>query len=323
MLGVLVATDAVPAGWANVVATAVGTVPSFELNRRWVWGKTGAGRCSPRSGPFAALSFAGLVLSTARGQRRGGMGRRPTARRRAAHPGRRGRERRVLRLAVGRCSSSILDRLLFASGAARPRGRRSERHRPGAGITARRVIRPRRPQCARIDPTAPPNQDLSMTLRLRLVIALAVLVTVGLASSASPPTPSTRARSTSGSTTRSARRSPLVAAQLASRRASTRQHGPATRSLHAAPTARPRRSSCRPAPTASCATASGAVLATVQASSDGSQPKLPTDLHVTDANRRLFTTARRRGRATGACYVDPPPTRRGRRPSSSRCRRPR
>ena len=30
-----------PAGLANVIATAVGTVPSFELNRRWVWRKTG------------------------------------------------------------------------------------------------------------------------------------------------------------------------------------------------------------------------------------------------------------------------------------------
>ncbi|HEY0398177.1 MAG TPA: bifunctional glycosyltransferase family 2/GtrA family protein, partial [Acidimicrobiia bacterium] len=36
VLGVLVATGTLSAGWANVVATAVGTIPSFELNRRWV-----------------------------------------------------------------------------------------------------------------------------------------------------------------------------------------------------------------------------------------------------------------------------------------------
>ncbi|HSS08396.1 MAG TPA: GtrA family protein, partial [Acidimicrobiales bacterium] len=41
ILGTLVATNATTAGWANVVATAVGTVPSFELNRRWVWKKRG------------------------------------------------------------------------------------------------------------------------------------------------------------------------------------------------------------------------------------------------------------------------------------------
>ena len=39
-LTLLVGTDAVTAGWANVIATGVGTVPSFELNRRWVWGRS-------------------------------------------------------------------------------------------------------------------------------------------------------------------------------------------------------------------------------------------------------------------------------------------
>jgi putative flippase GtrA len=64
MLGVLVATDTLPAGWANVVATAVGTVPSFELNRRWVWGKRGRRSVLAEIGPFCVLSFAGLALST-------------------------------------------------------------------------------------------------------------------------------------------------------------------------------------------------------------------------------------------------------------------
>jgi putative flippase GtrA/glycosyltransferase involved in cell wall biosynthesis len=65
VLGVLVATGAVSPGWANVIAIAVGTVPSFELNRRWVWGKGGRRSLWAEIGPFCALSFAGLGLSTA------------------------------------------------------------------------------------------------------------------------------------------------------------------------------------------------------------------------------------------------------------------
>ncbi len=64
ILGVLVATRTMPAGWANVVATAVGTIPSFELNRRWVWSRSGDRSFGAEVVPFAALSFAGLGLST-------------------------------------------------------------------------------------------------------------------------------------------------------------------------------------------------------------------------------------------------------------------
>jgi len=64
VLGVLVATGTLTAGWANVVATAVGTIPSFEFNRRWVWGKEGRRSLRAEVGPFCALSFAGLALST-------------------------------------------------------------------------------------------------------------------------------------------------------------------------------------------------------------------------------------------------------------------
>ncbi len=64
VLGTLVATGTLAAGWANVVATGVGTVPSFELNRRWVWGRTGHRRVLGEIGPFCALSFTGLALST-------------------------------------------------------------------------------------------------------------------------------------------------------------------------------------------------------------------------------------------------------------------
>lgn len=64
VLGVLVATRAVTAGWANVIATAVGTVPSFELNRRWVWARSGRPSIARQVAPFVALAFAGLALST-------------------------------------------------------------------------------------------------------------------------------------------------------------------------------------------------------------------------------------------------------------------
>ena len=64
VLGVLVSAAGLPAGWANVVATAVGTIPSFELNRRWVWGKKGNRSVAGEVAPFVVLSFAGLLLST-------------------------------------------------------------------------------------------------------------------------------------------------------------------------------------------------------------------------------------------------------------------
>lgn len=64
VLGVLVGVFASPAGWSNVVATAVGTVPSFELNRRWVWRRRGRRSLGSEIAPFSVLSFAGLALST-------------------------------------------------------------------------------------------------------------------------------------------------------------------------------------------------------------------------------------------------------------------
>ncbi len=64
VLGALVATNTLSPGWANVVATSVGTVPSFELNRRWVWGRTGRRSLAGEVGPFCVMSFAGLTLST-------------------------------------------------------------------------------------------------------------------------------------------------------------------------------------------------------------------------------------------------------------------
>ena len=64
LLGLLVYTKALSPGWANVVATAAGTVPSFELNRRWVWAKKTKRSLVREVVPFCALSFSGLGLST-------------------------------------------------------------------------------------------------------------------------------------------------------------------------------------------------------------------------------------------------------------------
>jgi putative flippase GtrA len=50
--------------WSNIVAVAAGTVPSYELNRSWVWGKTSKSHLWKEVVPFWALSFLGLVLST-------------------------------------------------------------------------------------------------------------------------------------------------------------------------------------------------------------------------------------------------------------------
>jgi putative flippase GtrA len=49
---------------ANVLATAVATIPSYHLNRRWTWGERDASDLGKEVMPFWALSFAGLVLST-------------------------------------------------------------------------------------------------------------------------------------------------------------------------------------------------------------------------------------------------------------------
>jgi putative flippase GtrA len=64
ILGVLIGACGYPAIWANVIATAVGTIPSFELNRRWVWAQNGERSILRQAVPYFLLSFAGLVIST-------------------------------------------------------------------------------------------------------------------------------------------------------------------------------------------------------------------------------------------------------------------
>jgi putative flippase GtrA len=50
--------------WGNITATAVATIPSYELNRKWAWGKSGRGHLLKEVIPFWALSFIGLAFST-------------------------------------------------------------------------------------------------------------------------------------------------------------------------------------------------------------------------------------------------------------------
>jgi putative flippase GtrA len=55
-------------GWGAVVsstlATAIATVPSYELNRKWAWGKTGRGHLMKEVVPFWVLAFIGWAFST-------------------------------------------------------------------------------------------------------------------------------------------------------------------------------------------------------------------------------------------------------------------
>jgi putative flippase GtrA len=53
-----------PALWANIFACAVATVPSYELNRKWAWGKSGKSHLWREVVPFWALAFIGLAFST-------------------------------------------------------------------------------------------------------------------------------------------------------------------------------------------------------------------------------------------------------------------
>ncbi|MCU1456882.1 MAG: hypothetical protein JWL73_974 [Actinomycetia bacterium] len=63
-LATLTAGFGVKAWFANVIATAVGTFPSYRLNRRWVWRHTDASDPWREVLPFWIMSFTGLALST-------------------------------------------------------------------------------------------------------------------------------------------------------------------------------------------------------------------------------------------------------------------
>ena len=49
---------------ANIVANVLATIPSYWLNRRWVWGKGGKSHFWREIAPFWILSFVGLAFSS-------------------------------------------------------------------------------------------------------------------------------------------------------------------------------------------------------------------------------------------------------------------
>ncbi|MBA3266933.1 MAG: GtrA family protein [Acidimicrobiia bacterium] len=49
---------------ANILAVAVSAVPSYYLNRVWVWGKSGRSHFMKEVVPFWAMALLGLVFST-------------------------------------------------------------------------------------------------------------------------------------------------------------------------------------------------------------------------------------------------------------------
>jgi putative flippase GtrA len=63
LLGVLIGVFGYPAIWSNVAAIGIATIPSFELNRRWVWAHS-LRSILRQAVPYFILSFMGLIVST-------------------------------------------------------------------------------------------------------------------------------------------------------------------------------------------------------------------------------------------------------------------
>ena len=49
---------------SSTLATGIATVPSYEMNRKWAWGKTGRGHLWKEVMPFWVLAFIGWGFST-------------------------------------------------------------------------------------------------------------------------------------------------------------------------------------------------------------------------------------------------------------------
>ena len=49
---------------ANLLAVTLATIPSYVLNRAWVWGKSGNHSVTAEMLPFWGMAFLGLLLST-------------------------------------------------------------------------------------------------------------------------------------------------------------------------------------------------------------------------------------------------------------------
>jgi putative flippase GtrA len=62
--GFLVSEHHVRPWFSNVVAVGLTTIPTYYLNRAWVWGKRGKSHLGKEVLPFWVFSFAGLGLST-------------------------------------------------------------------------------------------------------------------------------------------------------------------------------------------------------------------------------------------------------------------
>ena len=63
---IVIATAAfgLTATMANILATCIATIPSYQLNRRWTWGRRDPSNPWREVAPFWAMAFAGLALST-------------------------------------------------------------------------------------------------------------------------------------------------------------------------------------------------------------------------------------------------------------------
>jgi putative flippase GtrA len=48
----------------SLTATTLSTIPSYQLNRKWAWGKSGKGHLWKEVVPFWTLAFIGLAFST-------------------------------------------------------------------------------------------------------------------------------------------------------------------------------------------------------------------------------------------------------------------
>lgn len=54
----------VAAGWSAVIASSMAAVPSYYLNRNWVWGKSGRSHLMKEVVPFWVMAAIGLGFST-------------------------------------------------------------------------------------------------------------------------------------------------------------------------------------------------------------------------------------------------------------------